>query len=420
MRVRCSSRFPRAYQVLSPVHSQGPMMSMSRLALAALLVLPVIAAGPGHAETATPATQEAPAPVITVVRAEARELAATTLVSGTLVAREDVSVNTEIEGLAIVEILVEQGDMVAKGQPMARLSRVALEAQRAESDARIVRAAAGIAQAEAAIAEADATRAEADATLARIRTLRATGTASIQELDSRVAAAKAAEARANSARQGLAQARAELAALEASRKELEVRMARTEIRAPEAGLVASRAARLGAIASAQSGPLFTIIAGGDIELEAEVPEVAMARISVGQPARVTPAGFSEPVTGAVRLVSPEINRTSRLGKVRVALPRRTGIRAGAFAAGQIEIERRQVVALPLSAVIASDKGAQVQVVVAGKVENRPVRTGMRADGQVEIVEGVSAGETVLLRAGGFVRAGDRITPVDAAGKPVSG
>lgn len=416
------TRTPMAVQSNpSRIQYQGSMMSSARpLALALCLLAGSVATDVVAAESAGATGQVAPAPVITVVRAQARELAATTLVSGTLVAREDVAVNTEIEGLAIVEILVEQGAVVDKGQVMARLSRATLDALVAQSDANVARAVAGIAQAEAAIAEADATRAEADATLARIRTLRTSGTASIQELDSRVAAAKAAEARANSARQGLNQAKAELAALQAGRKEIDVRMARTEIKAPAAGLVASRAARLGAIASAQSGPLFTIIAGGDIELEADVPETAMARIAVGQPATVTPAGFAAPVTGKVRLVMTEIDRASRLGKVRVALPGRDGIRAGAFGSGQIEIERRKVVSVPLSAIVSSDKGAQVQVVRDGKVENRAVKTGMRAEGQVEIVEGIAAGDVVLLRAGGFVRAGDRITPVDADGKPVAG
>jgi HlyD family secretion protein len=97
--------------------------------------------------------------------------------------------------------------------------------------------------------------------------------------------------------------------------------------------------------------------------------------------------------------------------VRIALADSTGLTIGAFARGQIEVARSQGVLAPLSAVQFGSGGAQVQVIKAGRVEVRNVRTGLRQASQVEIIEGVEAGEQVVLIAGSFLRNGDRVNPV---------
>jgi HlyD family secretion protein len=119
------------------------------------------------------------------------------------------------------------------------------------------------------------------------------------------------------------------------------------------------------------------------------------------------------VDGRVRIVSPEVDRATRLGRVRIALPRDGSLRIGAFARGTVEIARRTGVAVPLSAVIYDAKGATVQVVVNGRVEARRVRPGLSAEGFVQIEEGVRAGDFVVTRAGSFLRDGDTVRPVVA-------
>jgi RND family efflux transporter MFP subunit len=361
-----------------------------------------------RAQDATAPSQLAPA--VTVSRATEREVVESAVVTGTLVPREEVLVAPEVEGLRITDVLVEEGDAVERGQVLARLSRDLLEAQLAQIDASIARAKAGISQAENTIVQTEAAQVEATQALERARTLMRSGNTTEAVLEQRVSAARAAGGRLAAARDALAIAQAELRAAEAQRQEVQVRLDHTEIKAPRAGIVARKNARIGATASAAGDPLFRIIADGEIELEGEVTETQLVRIREGAPAQVT-IDPGRVVEGRVRNVSPEVNRTTRLGRVRIALPRDPALRVGAFARGTIELARRTGVAVPVSAVIYDTKGATVQVVVDNKVQARRVRTGLSADSVIQIEDGVRAGELVVTRAGSFLRDGDTVRPV---------
>lgn len=371
---------------------------------------------------AAPSFAQAPAPIarapaIGVVPAETGSIASTVVLTGTLVAREEVLVSPEIDQLAIVELLAEEGDRVEAGQVLARLSRSTLDATIAQNAAQVDRTEAAIAQARAAIAEAQAAREQADLALGRTANLMAGGNASRELFEQRRAAAQTAAARLDSAQNAIRGAEADHALARAQRQELMVRLAHTDIRAPVAGIVSRRSARLGAVVNGGGDPLFRIIQDGAVELEADVPELLLARLRQGQRAVMdTVAGRRE---GAVRLVSPEVNRVSRLGRVRVAPLGSDGLVLGSFARATIEVERRDGVLVPLSAVLFQPGGAIVQVVRDGVVDTRPVVVGLRNSTQAEIREGVAAGEMVVATSGTFIRNGDRVVPMPVATGPRS-
>jgi HlyD family secretion protein len=106
-----------------------------------------------------------------------------------------------------------------------------------------------------------------------------------------------------------------------------------------------------------------------------------------------------------------VDRASRLGSIRIALKPGSPVRAGNFARGEIELVRREGVAVPVSAVLYAGADAFLQCVEGGKVETRTVTLGTRTDDMVEIASGLSAGEEVVSRAGTFVADGDLVTPV---------
>lgn len=384
---------------------------MIRRPVAALLLSLLSAAA--HAQ----ATQGNPPPAVSVVVSAVRELVETVAATGTLVPREEVLVVAENEGVRIAEVLVEEGDSVAEGQVLARLARDLLDAQLAQNAAALARADAAIAQARAQIVQAEAASVEARQALERARALRSTGNATEATLEQRVAAARSGEGRLAAARDGLSFSIAEKAQIEAQRRELAVRAARSEVKAPRAGIVSRRTARIGQMTAAGGEPLFRIVADGEIELEAELLETRVAGLAEGQPARVV-VGRGE-YAGKVRLVPAEIDRVTRLGKVRVALPRDGDLRIGAFARATIETARRVAVAVPVGAVVYGAAGASVQVVEGSKISVRPVRTGLVADGHVEIVEGLGPDLRVVARAAAFLREGDEVrallAPSPAAG-----
>jgi multidrug efflux pump subunit AcrA (membrane-fusion protein) len=114
----------------------------------------------------------------------------------------------------------------------------------------------------------------------------------------------------------------------------------------------------------------------------------------------------------VRRIDPEIDRTTRLGRIRVSLDPDPGLRIGAFARGKVEVARRIGVAVPLSTVLyGADGGASVFIVAGERVEARRIVPGLAADGVLEIRSGVSADEVVVARASSFLRDGDRVRPV---------
>lgn len=379
------------------------------LAVAMALFTPL--AGATAQEAAAPSQL---APAVTASRATEREVVESAVVTGTLVPRDEILVAPEIEGLRITDVLVEEGDVVERGQVLARLSRDLLEAQLAQIDASIARARAGISQSENTIVQAEAAQVEAAKALERAQTLMRSGNTTEAVLEQRVSASRAAEGRLAAARDALGIAQAELRAAEAQRQEVQVRLDRTEIRAPRGGIVARKNARIGGAATAAGDPLFRIIADGEIELEGEVTETQLVRIRERAPAQVTIDEPARMVEGRVRNVSPEINRTTRLGRVRIALPKDRALRVGAFARGTIELARRTGVAVPVSAVVYGADGATVQVIVDNKVQARRVRTGLSAEGVIQIEDGVHAGELVVTRAGSFLRDGDTVRPVLAA------
>ncbi len=379
---------------------------LATIALAAMLMAAV--AQNLNAEEALGAAQP---PAVSVAEVSEMAFAETILVTGSLVPREEVLVTSQLEGYRIVEILSEEGDRVAKDQVLARLDARALRAQLAQGLANLNRAKAAIEQAKSQILQAEASLKQAEAAFERARELRKTGTTSQAVYDEREAAARTAAASLASARDGQTLAEAEKAQIEAQIDEIRVRLGYTDIIAPLDGLVSRRSARLGATVSTMTAdPLFRIIGKGEIELDAEVPEFYLPKITPGVGATISVAGVAER-RGTVRLVSPEIDKATRLGKVRIFIGDDPELRIGAFARGVITTATSRGLGVPASAVIFREDQSFVQVVRDNRVETRAIRTGLRTAETVEVIEGLKAGDLVVARSGTLLREGDAVRPV---------
>ena len=188
------------------------------------------------------------------------------------------------------------------------------------------------------------------------------------------------------------------------------------VRAPSAGVVISTSAVVGNVASVQAEPLFRIAGQGEMELVAEIPLRTLARLAVDQSAKAQIIGVGE-LPGKVRQFSGAINPTTQLGQVRIFVGSDSRLRAGAFGSATVQIGQRCAPAIPLSAVLYGPGGAVVQVARSGRIETRQVLVGLLDKDQAEIREGLAEGETVVARAGAFLRDGDRVRAV-TAGEPV--
>lgn len=394
---------------------------MTRLVrLAAALVAGIGALSqPGPVVAApAPGSQTAPVPAVSVVEATRREIVESAVATGTLVARDEILVAAEVDGYRITEVLVEEGMWVERGHVLARLSRDLIDRQIAQQDALVAKATAAIPQSRNNIEQAEAAETEARLSFERAKLLMQSGNATAAIMETRTAALRQAESRSGFARNGLVIAEADLAQSRAVREELRLRLSRTDIRAPEAGIVNRRAARVGMTASTSGEPLFRLIARGEIELEAEITETKIASLKPGN-AVIVALGGGDRVAGSIRAVYPEIDRTTRLGKLRIRLEPDPRLRIGAFVRASVEVARTVGVTVPQEAVLyESDRRSTVMVVLDGIVHARDVRTGLVDDAGVEVKTGLAEGELVVARAGSFLREGDRVRAL-IGGRPAS-
>lgn len=362
------------------------------------------------ASEAAPVVKQVP-PSIRVVAAERRELVETLSVNGTIVAREEAAVGTDLNGLTVIVLNADEGDVVKKGDVLAVLDRSMLDTQLAQIEATRAQAEANIAQMRAQIGDAEVGVRQAQEALDRADALQKKGFAPDAQRDNAVNALDSAKAKLDSAEKALKASEAQVGVVEAQRQNVVVQLGKTELRAPADGLILARNATLGGVVMAQTAPLFRIAINGEFELAATVAETALPRLANGMAAEVTMSGLDETVAGTIRRISPEVDHSSRLGAIRIALKPGSPARAGNFARGEIELMRREGVAVPTSAVMYAGHDAFLQCVEDGKVKTRGVTLGARSGDMVEIVTGLSEGEEVVSRAGTFVADGDLVTPV---------
>lgn len=386
------------------------------LILAALLaVVPLLPAQAQEAVSAEGLSETAPAlPAITVSTVGLARLSDRIIASGLVAAVEEVQVAPLVEGQPLDQLLVDVGDMVSEGQVLAVLSRTTLELQETEAAASLAAAKSSVAQAEAQLVEATAASDEAQRVADRTAKLREQGTAPQAQADTARANAVSANARVMVATQGLEAARAQLALAEARLENVTLMLSRTEVKAPVAGRIVARNAKIGAIATAAGQPMFVITRDAALELRADVAETDLLRLVPGQKARLRAVGMAGMLEGTVRLVEPAIDPVTRLGRARITVDSANeALRTGMFVEAEILAAEREALAVPVTAIGSSADGATVMRVTDGVVERVPVKTGIRDGGLVEITEGLSQGDTVVTKAGAFVRAGDRINPVPA-------
>jgi HlyD family secretion protein len=303
--------------------------------------------------------------------------------TGTLAARREMPVGVVGEGGLVTRVWVEAGSWVRAGQVLASIERSVQSQQTSQIAAQI--------------AAADANARLAQNELERAQALAGRGFISKAEIDRKMAQRDAAAAQVRVARAQLGQNRALIG--------------RLDIRAPASGLVLTRGVEPGQVVGAGSGVLFRIAKGGEMEMQAQLSEADLVRLSTGLAAKVTPVGTTISVEGQIWQIAPVINPQSRQGLARIALPYNQALRPGGFASATILAGQAEAPLLPESAVLSDVKGNYVFLVDPdNKVQRRDVKVGTIGDQGVSILEGLSGTEKVVRSAGGFLNAGESVIP----------
>ena len=308
---------------------------------------------------------------------------------GELVAKDDVAVGSALQGQQISEVLVEVGENVQKGQILALLDNAGVKAKFDQQTAALEVAKQNLNSAKAAFSESESA-------LKRAKDLAAKKAISSQELEQ--ANAKEASARAN-----LNSAKAQISQIDAQITEAKDQLGKASVIAPVSGVVTAKKAQIGALTSGEA--VFNIAKDGVIELSADTDARELAQIKVGMSAQAQIYGVKEAVKGKVRLVPVSMDTSSRLGKVKISLDGEAKF-IGSYAKVVIDLPEFSALALPAQAVSFTEKGAFTTIVKGGKAVKRKIQTGLRANGLVQVISGVSKDDEVALKAAALVNDGE--------------
>jgi RND family efflux transporter MFP subunit len=317
-----------------------------------------------------------PTPALTVtVTQPARAVWPVTLeASGAIAAWQEASIGAQVGGYRLVDVLVNVGDEVIKGQVLARFDRALLQAE----EGRL-----------AAVYE------EAKANEQRM--LRLQKTAAVTDRD---------------VLQFVTQAKTTNALLESNRLQLRY----TEVLAPDDGVISSRTATLGAVVPV-GFELFRLIRQNRLEWRGELTAAQLARVDIGREVELTLPGGGG-AKAVIRQTAPSLDPQTRLGVVYTDIAPGSRARAGMYVDGRVAIGQSAALVIPAESVTIRDGRSYVLKLLDAsatpRVSLRPVTVGRRRGTQLEIVEGVERDDHLVVAGAGFLNEGDlvRVTDTD--------
>ncbi|MGI9436734.1 MAG: efflux RND transporter periplasmic adaptor subunit [Geminicoccaceae bacterium] len=359
-------------------------MAIGKQIAIALLILLAAALGaywygtdPGANGNADAATDRRRAPaVVEVTSVEPARLAQSIEAVGTTRARQAVDIRSAASG-QVVEIGFQPGSRVEAGSLLVSLDDAA---ERAD------------------LAEASAELREAELALERAIKLAVNKTISQASVDDQQAIHDAAEAR-----------------LQRAEKQLRDRT----IEAPFAGRIGLKQVDIGARIDGDT-VITTLDDLAEIEVEFSVPEIFFGTVAKGQPIKATSVAFGARVfDGLIETVDSRIDSVSRSFRVRAKMPNPDlTLPAGMFMLVDLTVAEREAITVPEEAVVVSDDEVAVFVVTDGKAERRLVTLGQRDFGLVEIIDGLTSGEQIVIKGLPRVRAGAAVEIANPPGDQI--
>ncbi len=333
------------------------------------------------------------------------------VVTGTLAADEEVAAGFKVAG-RLGEITVDLGSPVRKGQVLARLDPTdfRFRVEQAEAALRQVRAGLGLPPdgsdetldpgKTALVREAKAVLDEARLGRDRMTQLREKDLVARSEFDAALSRLLVAESRYQAAVEEVRNRQEQLAERRSGLSLARQQLADTVLQAPIDGAVRERRASAGEFLAA-GAPVVGLVRVHPLRLRVAVPERDAASVRVGQAVRVRLEGDPAEHAGRVVRLSPAIHEQNRTLAVEVEVANRDGrLRPGAFARAEIVVEPdRLSVLVPGSAIVNFAGLEKAFTVKDGRATEKRIRTGRRTGNRVEVLEGLAAGEQVVVEPG---------------------
>lgn len=359
-------------------------------------------------------------PAVPAVEVRAAPLVRTLLFSARVATSSRVEVGSTLTG-RVQDVAVQEGASVRSGDVLVRLESEELLAALAQARAAERQAEARLAglrstgrtAARAGVAQADSVLVAAQAELGRTQDLVARGFVSEARLDEArraVAVAQAQQSAAGAQRaanedQGtdVAQAQAQLALARSGTALAQARLYQAVLTAPADARVLLRAVEPGQIV--QPGrALVTLALVGPVQLVGQVDERYLEQLQIGQPATVVADAFpGQRFAAQVQVIAPLVDAQRGAVEVKLSLPQApVFLREDMTLSVQVESGRRaSALVVPIRALAGdpASSAATVRVVRGGRVEERALRLGLRTLEAAEVLDGLAAGDVVLVGPG---------------------
>lgn len=349
---------------------------------------------------------------VKVVRLDSQPLERSVTVSGTLAAEEQVTLSFKVTG-RVEELRIDLGSAVNKGDVLARLTPTDFDLRLRQAQAALQQARARLGldpdgdsdvidpNQTAIVRQARASLTEAQRQRDRVATFVERGISAKADLEAADAAREIADSRLQDA---LEEVRNRQAVLAQRRSELALakqQLDDTVLRSPIQGVVRERLVFAGEYRAAGT-PVMTVVRQHPLRLQLAVPERESTSLRVGQVVKVTVEGDATVHEGRVSRISPSIAEGTRTLPIEAEIPNLSGtLRPGTFAKAEVVTAQAPALVVPQSALVVFAGVEKVLVVKDGKAEERRVRTGRRVGDRVELLEGVAAGDLVILSPGGL-------------------
>ena len=340
------------------------------------------------ASAAASAPRSAPALTVEVTTLQPRDWDLTLSAHGPIAAWQEAIVGAELGGQRLIDVKVDVGDTVHKGQVLAVFSSDAVGADEQA--------------AQASAQETEALAAEARANADRTRKLLGSGALSPQDAQRSLTAEATAQAKAAAAKAQLATQR--------------LRLRQTQVLAPDDGVISARSATVGAVGQAGQ-ELFRLVRQGRLQWRAEVAAADLPAVRAGQVARINVPGVPQAIEGRVKVASPTVDAQTRNGIVYIDLPASVmgqGVRPGMYASGTLAMGRSRGMTLPQTAIALLDGFHQVYVLDGQTVHRTKVQVGRREGDRIEVTGGLPAQARVVAAGVGLLADGDTVKVVDQA------
>ena len=329
-------------------------------------------------------------------------------------ALRDVAVSTQAEGI-VQKVLAEEGDFVKEGQVLCTLEDTQFQIRLRLAEEKLAQAKVQVERARIRQEKAAALLARTQADLTRYESAAKEGLASEQDVGNYKYKLEELTHDHRSAVFETRELQHRISELEAEIAQSRLEIARTQIRAPFAGSITQRSVNIGQRVRTLE-TLFNLGAFSPLYADVHLSERDTRSVRPGQPATIRlGSDDSASVPGRVERISPIVDQASGTVKVTVALDPAPGFRPGAFVRVDIRTDRKaDAVLIPKRAIIEEDGQSYVYLAVNDRANRIKVQPGYQADGMVEIREGVSPGQTVVVAGQGALKEGAKIKVIATA------